>query len=241
MTYPFNYINQILLGDCLDLMPQIPDKSIDMVLADLPYGMTNQNKWDSIIPMDKLWGEYNRVIKDNGAIVLNAMQPFSSKLMAYATVPFKYEWIWVKENTTGFLNAKKQPLRKHESILVFYKEQCLYNPQMGEGKPYKGKTGHPTSNYGKFFQIELDNKGTRYPTSILNFPRDAHNKLHPTQKPVALMEYLIKTYTNEGEIVLDNCCGSGSSLVGCRNLNRRFVGMERDEAIFEVAKTRLGL
>jgi DNA modification methylase len=219
-------------------MKDIPDKSIDMILCDLPYG-TTRNKWDSVISLNKLWEQYNRIIKDNGAIVLFSQMPFSAELVHSNLKLFKYEWIWQKENGTGFLNAKKMPLKIHENILVFYKKTPTYNPQMRKGfKPYTQKSGRGSNNYGQQVQVITNNEGQRYPIDIIEFKRDA-NKLHPTQKPVALLEYLIKTYTNENDTVLDNCMGSGSTGVACINTNRNFVGIELDETYFKIAKNRI--
>ena len=225
-------------GDCLELMKEIPDKSVDMVLCDLPYG-TTRNKWDSVIPLNKLWKQYERIIKDNGAIVLFSQMPFSAELVHSNLKLFKYEWIWQKDNGTGFLNAKKMPLKIHENILVFYKKLPLYNPQMRTGfKPYKCKQGRHSANYGAYEQGHItESNGERYPIDIIKFKKDSG--LHPTQKPVELLEYLIKTYTNEGETVLDNCMGSGSTGVACINTNRNFIGMELDEHYFQIAKERL--
>ena len=194
-------------GDCLEVMKDIPDKSIDMILCDLPYG-TTKNKWDSIIPLDKLWQEYERIIKDNGCIALFGQTPFDKVLGSSNLKLLKYEWIWEKESGTGFLNAKKMPLKSHENILIFYKALPMYNPIMTAGKPYKCKQGSGSDNwnYNKEQGGHItENNGERYPKTILKFNRE--NGLHPTQKPVALLEYLIKTYTNEGDIVLDNCMG----------------------------------
>ena len=229
---------QIKQGDCLELMKEIPDKSIDMILCDLPYG-TTRNKWDSVIPLNKLWEQYERIIKDNGAIVLFSQMPFSAELVHSNLKLFKYEWIWQKDNGTGFLNAKKMPLKIHENILVFYKKLPLYNPQMRTGfKPYKCKQGRHSTNYGAYEQGHItESNGERYPIDIIEFQKDSG--LHPTQKPVALLEYLIKTYTNEGDTVLDNCMGSGSTGVACINTNRNFIGYELDEHYFQIAKERL--
>ena len=225
-------------GDCLEIMKDIQDKSVDMILCDLPYG-TTQNKWDSIIPLDKLWEQYNRIIKDNGAITLFAQTPFDKVLGVSNLKMLKYEWIWEKEQGTGFLNAKKMPLKNHENILIFYKKPPIYNPQMRKGKPYTLERNTFTVNYGKQVDmVRTENTGERYPLTILKFKRDKE-KLHPTQKPVALLEYLIKTYTNEGEIVLDNCMGSGSTGVACMNTNRKFIGIELDENYFNIAKERI--
>lgn len=225
-------------GDCLELMKNIPNKSIDMILCDLPYG-TTQNRWDTVIPLNDLWNQYKRIIKDNGAIVLFSQPPFDKILACSNLKMFRYEWIWQKENSTGFLNAKKMPLKIHENILVFYKKLPTYNPQMRLGfKPYKCKQGRHTTNYGNYKRGHLtESNGERYPIDIINFQREV--SLHPTQKPVALLEYLIKTYTNESETVLDNCMGSGSTGVACVNTNRNFIGFELDENYFNIAKTRI--
>ncbi len=225
-------------GDCLELMKSIPDKSIDMILCDLPYG-TTKNKWDSVIDLELLWQQYERIIKDNGCITLFAQQPFASVLGYSNLKNLKYEWIWEKDNGTGFLNAKKMPLKIHENILIFYKKPPTYNPQMRIGyKPYEQKSGRGSNNYGEQIRVITKNNGERYPIDIIKFKRDKE-KLHPTQKPVALLEYLIKTYTNENEVVLDNCMGSGSTGIACLNTNRKFIGFELDEQNFEIAKNRL--
>ena len=199
-------INKIHNIECIEGMKQmIPDRSIDMILCDLPYGITSC-RWDSVIPLDQLWEQYERIIKDNGAIVLTASQPFTSVLVTSNLKLFRYEWIWQKEQGVNFLLAKKQPLKVHESILVFSKRQTVYYPQMTRGKPYisgKGDSGEVT---GRVKKIQTKNEGYRYPKTILKFNRETG--LHPTQKPVALFEYLIKTYTLPGELVLDNCAGS---------------------------------
>ena len=229
-------------GDCLELMKNIPDGSVDLVLSDLPYG-TTRNKWDSIIPLDSLWEQYKRVIKDNGAIVLFSAEPFTSLLITSNIQWFRYDLIWSKTQGSDFLNANRKPLRSHENICVFYKKQPTYNPQKTDGKPYKAKSGETTSsNFGKFNgNHHTENKdGKRYPLSVLRFSGE-HNrgKQHPTQKPTDLLEYLIKTYTNEGEIVLDNSMGSGSCGVACANTNRNFIGIELDEGYFNIAKKRI--
>ena len=233
---------KLLHGDCLELMNDIPDKSVDMILCDLPYGVT-QCKWDIIIPFDKLWEQYNTIIKDNGAVVLFGNEPFTSLLICSNLKNFKYNWIWQKNKATGFLNAKKQPLNDNETISVFYKKQCTYNPQMTVAeKTYKrGMAKRSKSDcYGEekdFVQVET---GLRYPKRIQYFNNNhTREQLHPTQKPVELLEYLIKTYTNEDEVVLDNCMGSGSTGVACINTNRRFIGMEIEEKYFEIAKDRV--
>ena len=234
-------------GDCLELMKGIRDKSIDMILCDLPYG-TTQNKWDSIIPLGLLWEQYERVIKDNGMICLTSSEPFTNQLINSKPKKFKYyDLVWDKISTTGFLNAKRQPLRRHEQIICFYKKQPTYNPIMEvRGKPrnkrsYNKKQGDGDMCYGKFKNIESFNN-EYYPTSIIQITNAVQKgKVHPTQKPVALFEYLIKTYTNEGETVLDNCMGSGTTGVACKNLNRIFIGIELDEGYFKIAKERIGV
>ena len=227
-------------GDCLEIMKDIPDKSIDMILCDLPYG-TTRNKWDSVIDLKELWKCYERIIKDNGTIVLFSQMPFTAELVHSNLKLFRYEWIWQKDNGTGFLNAKKMPLKIHENILVFYKKIPTYNPQMRTGfKPYTCKQGSGSSNWNyneNFGGYVTENNGERYPIDIIKFKKDSG--LHPTQKPVALLEYLIKTYTNEEGVVLDNCMGSGSSGVACVNTNRNFIGIELDEKYFNIAKERI--
>ena len=236
---------KLMKGDCLELMKEIPDKSIDMILCDLPYG-TTACKWGSIIPLDGLWEEYNRIIKDKGMICLTCSEPFTNKLINSKSNKFKYyDLIWDKVGTTGFLNAKRQPLRRHEQILCFYKKQTKYNPiKEVRGKPrnkgsYNKRKGDGDMCYGKFENIASYNN-EYYPTSIIQISNASQkDKNHPTQKPVELFEYLIKTYTNEGETVLDNCMGSGSTGVACVNTNRRFIGMELDETYFNIAKERI--
>ena len=212
------------LGDCLELMRDIPDGSVDLVLCDLPYG-TTRNKWDSVIPLDRLWKEYKRVVKKNGAIVLFAQTPFDKILGASNLDMLKYEWIWEKPQGTGHLNAKKMPMKSHENILVFYRQLPTYNPQWEWGKPYN---------------VTNISDGRRYPKDVLRFGKAKTDKnLHPTQKPVALLEYLIKTYSDCGATVLDNSMGSGSCGVACVNANRRFIGIELDEGYFNIAKKRI--
>ena len=225
------------LGDCLELMKDIPDGSVDLVLCDLPFGVT-QNYWDNIIPFDKLWEEYHRVAKENAAFVLHCQQPFTSRLVISNEKEFKYCWHWHKKQCSGFLNAKKQPLRSCEDIAVFYRKQCTYNPQMRKGKSQLKNTGGRTSNYGKFTPKPYISE-MYYPTNMIEFPLPRFKKGHPTQKPVELLEYLIKTYTNDGETVLDNCMGSGSTGVACVNTNRNFIGIELDEGYFNIAKKRI--
>ena len=241
-------------GDCLEIMKNIEDESIDMILCDLPYG-TSACKWDSVIPFEPLWEQYSRIIKPFGAIVLFGSEPFSSALRLSNLDMYKYDWKWEKPNGANFLNFKYQPAKVHEDIMVFGKSatsyskngNMIYNPQMTEGTPYNQKSGQQRQDNGHVLgstvrspikQVYTENNGTRYPRSIQRFPLDK-DKLHPTQKPVALLEYLVKTYTNEGNIVLDNCMGSGSTGVACINTNRRFIGIELDENYFKIAKERM--
>lgn len=219
-------------------MAQLAAHSIDMIFTDLPYG-TTRNKWDVKIPLDKLWEQFLRLIKDDGAIVLFAQTPFDKILGASQLKLLKYEWIWVKRQGSGHLNAKKMPLKRHENLLVFYKKLPTYNPQMTEGKPYISKSSSKSSNYDKQRTVVTINDGVRYPSSILEFKSD--KGLHPTQKPVALCEYLIKTYTNAGDTVLDCCMGSGTTGVACMNTGREFIGIESSEKYFTTACQRLGI
>jgi site-specific DNA-methyltransferase (adenine-specific) len=210
-----------------------------MVLCDLPYG-TTRNKWDTVIPFDRIWRQYDRVLKENGCVVLFGCEPFTSFLITSNIEDFKYKITWKKDACTNFLNAKRQPLRQIEDICVFYKEQPIYNPQFKIGKPYKQMSGVPNGNYDVAHckRVETVNDGKRYPSDFVEFPK-VKKTLHPTQKPVALLEYLVKTYTNEGDTVLDNCMGSGSTGVACINTNRRFIGIELDENYFNIAKERI--
>lgn len=225
-------------GDCLELMKEIPDKSIDMILCDLPYG-TTRCKWDNIIPFSELWGGYLRVVKSNGAIVLFCKQPFTTELIHSNLNLFKYTLVWQKDNHDNPLMAKKRFLNITEDIAIFYQKQCTYNPQgiIEINKITKQGRGHSLSQKNDR-KSEYVQTFTNYPRNILTFKRDLPN-IHPTQKPVALLEYLIKTYTNEGETVLDNCMGSGSTGVACINTNRNFIGYELDEKYFEIAEKRL--
>lgn len=230
-------------GDCLEVMKDIPDKSVDMILCDLPFGVSVCD-WDKVLPINKLWEQYERIIKDNGTIVLFGTEPFASLMRTSNLRMYKYDWIWDKGNNSSPLLAKKQPLRVYEKILVFYKKQPIYNPQMTEGKPYKkdyGYTKHTNAINGTVM-IDNDNEsGLRYPINIIKFPMSRNNqkRLHPCQKPIDLLEYLIKTYTSENEIVLDNCMGSGSTGVACMNTNRNFIGIELDEQYFNIARERI--
>lgn len=225
-------------NDCLKILPTLPDHSVDMVLADLPYG-TTRNRWDSIIPMDQLWDQYKRLLKIGGVVALFGDEPFSSKLRLSNPKWYRYDWYWTKNSATGFLNANRMPLKRVETISIFYPKLPLYNPQKEIGyKPYTSMTGSKTKNYGKFKSIKTVNDGSRYPTNVLTFNK-VNKTIHPTQKPVDLLEYLIKTYTNEGMTVLDNTMGSGSTGVACKNLNRNFIGIEKDPDYFKLAKERL--
>ena len=230
-------------GDCLEIMKGIHDKSVDMILCDLPYGKT-KNKWDTVMPFDKLWEQYNRIIKDSGAIVLFAQDKFTAKLMVSNEKLHRYNLIWEKDRPSGFLNSKRMPLRSHEDICVFYKKLPIYNPIMWEGKECHsiGKangelTCKNNNNYGNFARVEREGN-LKYPRSVLNFNRP-HPPIHPTQKPVDLCEWLIKTYTNEDMIVLDNCMGSGTTGVACMNTSRKFIGIELDDTYFAIAKNRI--
>lgn len=231
---------KLMMGDCLELMSKIHDGSVDMILCDLPYG-TTRNKWDSVIPFDPLWAHYKRIVKDNGAIVLFSAEPFTSSLIMSNQRMFRYDLIWEKSSASGHLNSKRMPLRAHENICVFYKRLPLYNPQFCKGKPYKQTRRSFSKNYG----AQVPNNytcadGRRYPRSVVHEKKDSNgSKYHPTQKPVALLEYLIKTYTNENDTVLDNCMGSGSTGVACVNTGRRFIGIELDHKYFEIAKQRI--
>lgn len=231
----------LMLGDCLERMKEIPDGSVDMVLADPPYG-TTACKWDSVIPFEPMWAELKRIIKPNGAIVMTASQPFTTALIYSNMKEFKYEWIWKKSNGGGFLSANKAPLKRHENILIFSQKQPTYNPQKTKGKPYTARSSSGGGHLGeiasqKVAGWETKNNGDRFPVSHLEFKNETG--LHPTQKPVALMEYLIKTYTNEGETVLDFTMGSGTTGVAAKNTGRRFIGIEMDEKYFKIAQDRI--
>jgi DNA modification methylase len=240
-----NYLNKIIQGDCLIEMENLPDKSIDMILCDLPYG-TTRNKWDSIIDLNKLWEHYERIIKDRGAIVLTGQGIFTAKLILSNEKLFKYKMVWIKSKPTNFLNSKIQPLRKHEDVCVFYKKQPTYNPQMTMGMPYdKGiRKDQFTGSYGDFKPRHVKSNGERYPYDILTFEEDNIDDYvyiktaesegtvyHPTQKPIELGRYLIRTFTNPGDIVLDNACGSGSFLLSAMLENRQFIGIEKNEDV----------
>lgn len=243
-------LNEVYLGDCLELMSDIPDKSIDMILCDLPYG-TTKCKWDVIIPLDELWTHYTRIIKDNGAILLFAQTPFDKVLGSSNLKWLRYEWIWEKTQATGFLNAKRMPLKAHENILVFYKKLPKYNPQKTTGhKPINSYTKRPevqnkTDIYGDMKAVIKGGGETdRYPRTVQVFSSDKQvNKsngfIHPTQKPVKLLEYLIKTYTDEGDLVLDNAAGSSSTAIAAIRTGRDYIMMEKEEKYVTLSKKRI--
>tara|TARA_B100000035_G_scaffold122425_1_gene104157 strand:- start:318 stop:1130 length:813 start_codon:yes stop_codon:yes gene_type:complete len=234
--------NVLIEGDCLSVLKNFPSASIDMVLCDLPYG-TTQNKWDSVIDLDRLWSEYNRVVKPSGAIVLTSQGLFTAKIILSNEKYFKYKIVWEKSKPTNFLNAKKQPLRKHEDVCVFYRKPPTYNPQMREGKPYdKGvRKNQLTGSYGDFNATHVKSKGQRYPTDIIYFKSSESegDVFHPTQKPVELGRYLIKTYSNPGDIVLDNAFGSGSFLVSAALEERYFCGIEKNQDVHLFKKEKI--
>jgi len=236
---------EILLGDCLELMKDIPNGSIDMILCDLPYG-TTACKWDTIIPFDKLWEQYKRIIKPNGAIVLFGSQPFTSALVMSNPKMFRYEWIWDKVNLyTGTLLANKYPLKRHENIILFCNGTPNYNKQMRIGQPYsmvRNSKGVGQHTNPKYKRVKTINNGEHNPCSILEIEggNKSEKGLHPTQKPVALFEYLIKTYTNEGELVLDNTAGSGTTAIACLNTNRQFIVMEKEQKYYDIILKRVG-
>ena len=239
------FVNKVIQGDCLEVMKELPDKSIDLILCDLPYG-TTQNKWDSVINLEKLWFQYERIIKDDGAIALTSQGVFTAKLILSNEKLFKYKIVWIKSKSTNFLNAKKQPLRKHEDICIFYKKQPTYNPQMTQGESYdKGiRKDQYTGSYGDFKPRHVKSDGERYPNDIVQYEelniddfvyvKTAESEgpvLHPTQKPIELGRYLIKTYSNPGDVILDNTCGIGSFLLSAILENRKFIGIAKNEPI----------
>lgn len=241
---------QLMHGDCLDLMAQIPDGSVDMIMCDLPYG-TTACKWDSVIPFEPLWAHYKRVIKLNGAIVLTASQPFTTALISSNMEMFKYEWVWEKSKASNFVHSKHQPLKAHENVVVFSKSGAaqgssypmVYMPQFSDGEPYSrgfSTGGGRVTSGGLNGYTHKNATGQRHPRSVvkINNPSGTGH-LHPTQKPVALMEYLIRTYTNEGETVLDNCAGSFTTGVACLNTNRKFIGIEKDKTYFDIGSERM--
>lgn len=239
--------NTLFEGDCLKVMSKFSDNSIDMILCDLPYG-TTQNKWDSVIPLDKLWKEYERIIRTNGVIALTSQGVFTSQLMLSNLKLFRYKLVWVKSKATNFLNAKKQPLRKHEDICIFYRNykfKPTYHPQMAVGKPYnKGyRKNQLTGSYGDFNSIEVKSQGARYPSDVVYFKTaESEGKIyHPTQKPIELGRYLIRTYTNKGDLVLDNTSGSGSFLIAAALEDRKFVGIELNQETILHKKEKVDL
>ena len=239
----------LMLGDCLERMKEIPDGSVDLILADPPYG-TTACKWDSVIPLDKMWEQLKRVVKPNGAIVLFGAEPFSSLVRTSNLKDYKYDMFWLKSKVSGFVNAKKMPLRCIENISVFYSKLPTYNPQgllrvdkkVKNGTTHQVKTekGSSAVNGGRFKEGSYNQEFTNYPKQLVDFSSETKT-VHPTQKPVTLMEYLIKTYTNEKETVLDFTMGSGTTGVACMNTNRKFIGIEMDAGYFEIAKQRLGV
>ena len=241
-------LNKIYNEDCLEGMKRIEDKSVDMILCDLPYG-TTQNKWDSIIPFESLWKKYERIIKDNGAIVLTADGMFTANLMISNRKIWRYNLIWDRKKGKDVLNANRKPMKSHEDILVFYKKLPTYNKQYWYSTPYKRKRSkneelinHKSGeHYGNHVLVDSGSEdGRRNPLTVLEFPYSANKKqLHPTQKPVELFEWLIKTYTNEGETILDNCIGSGTTAIACLNTNRNFIGFEMDEEYYNLANERI--
>ena len=231
---------QLFEGDCLEIMKGIPDKSVDMILCDLPYG-TTACKWDTIIPFEPLWEQYKRIIKDNGAVVLTASQPFTSALVMSNPKMYRHQWVWNKNNSAGFATAKIRPFAICEDVMVFGKNRVNYYPQMEErGKP-RLKGGYSSSeNYGITPSKSKSKSNIYYPKNLLNYSSASQvGKIHPTQKPVALFEYLIKTYTNEGDLVLDNCAGSGTTGVACQNINRDCILIEKEHEYCEVIKKRI--
>lgn len=235
-------MTELLQGDCLELLRDVPAESVDMVLCDPPFGST-QNAWDCVIPTPPLWENLTRVCKPNAAMLFFSQMPFAAELVTSNRKMFRYEWIWQKSNKTGFLNAKKMPLKEHENILVFYQRLPTYNPQMQKGKTHtRNKSGSRSANYGKYFPLKSTTTDEYFPSDIISFPCIFHTnetQVHPTQKPVPLLEYLIRTYTDESETVLDCCMGSGSTGVAAINTGRGFVGIELDPGYFQIAQRRI--
>jgi site-specific DNA-methyltransferase (adenine-specific) len=233
-------MNELWLGDCLEAMNEIDHNTVDLLYCDLPYG-TTQCKWDTVIDLDKWWALVWKVCKPNAAVVLHSAQPFTATLVNSQIKYFKYDWVWEKSKATNYLNAKKQPLRAHESICVFYKKPPVYNPQMTQGTAYnKGTAKRETDVYGKQVAVEVKSEGQRYPRSVQYFvTAESEGKLHPTQKPIALAEYIIKTYTNEGDVMCDPTMGSATACLAARNLNRDYIGIELEEEYFFIAEQRL--
>jgi site-specific DNA-methyltransferase (adenine-specific) len=228
--------------DCFNVFPSIPDKSINLIVCDLPFGVTD-NSWDCVLPLDQLWAEYKRVLVDGGAIVLNAQMPFSAELVITNKKGFKSEYIWMKDKHSNFLNAKKMVMRKHESVLVFGKDKAglkTYNPQFTEGKPYRSRSRTKTKNYSYIHQENYlnENTGFRYPVSLLSFPV-VRRTSHPTEKPTSLVEYFIKTFSNPGDLVLDNCGGVGTAGVASLNTGRNCIVIEKEREYFDIGAVRL--
>jgi DNA modification methylase len=235
--------SKLILGECIEEMRKFEKESIDMILCDLPYG-TTQCSWDSVIPFKDLWEQYERIIKLNGAIILTAAQPFTSNLVMSNIKLFRYSLVWEKSKSTGYLNSKKMPMRAHEDILVFYKKLPVYNPQMVQGTPYDKGTAHrPTQVYREQKgQIHVKNEnGLRYPRSVQYFKTaESEGKVyHPTQKPIAMFEWLIKTYSNENDVILDNCLGAGTTAIAALRTNRKYIGIEINEEYYNISVERL--
>ena len=236
-----NEHGELYMGDCLEIMRNVDDGIIDMILCDLPYGITARNKWDTVISFEPLWNHYKRVIKPTGAIILTAAEPFSSLLVTSNPKMFRYDLIWEKSRGTGFLNANRMPLRNHEQILVFYKKLPTYNPQKTPGSPYTTVRKQIGTNYGMAREEQhktINKDGMRYPLSVMKYSIDKE-RFHPTQKPLLLFMNLIKTYSNEGDLVLDNCIGSGTTAVACQKLNRRFIGIELTQEYCDISVGRI--
>lgn len=231
---------ELYQGDCLEKMVEVPDHTVDMIFTDLPYGTTH-NVWDKRISLEELWKQYKRVLKSGGVVLLFSQQPFTTDLVNSNRKWFRYEWVWQKSRPVGFLNANRMPLRFHENIVVFYEHLPTYNPQKTPGKPYTSKGARYTTNYRPFKPIPTTNRdGMRYPRDVVTFSRgNSVGKIHPTEKPVDLLEYMIRTYTDAGDIVLDSCMGSGSCGVACQHLGRGFIGIEKDPGYFEAARKRI--
>jgi DNA modification methylase len=233
-------MKELWLADCLEAMNEIEKGTVDLLYCDLPYG-TTQCKWDTVVNLDEWWKLVWKITKPNAAVVLHTAQPFTATLVNSQIKFFKYEWIWEKSKATNYLNAKKQPLRAHESICVFYKKPPVYNPQMTQGSAYnKGTAKRETDVYGSQVAVEVKSAGERYPRSVQYFKTaESEGKLHPTQKPIALAEYIVKTYTNENDIICDPAMGSGTACLAAKNLNRGYIGIELDEDYYYIAEKRL--
>lgn len=245
-------IDKIYHGDCVDLMKEIPDKTVDCIICDLPYEVLNKSnakaKWDKIIPFELLWQHYERIVKDNGAIILFAQGMFTARLIMSNPKLWRYNLVWDKVAKSGFLNSRRMPLRQHEDICIFYKHLPIYNPQMVRCKPHernhsKGKGKHKSTNscYGNYKETPTTISDMKFPTSILRIPKEHKNGhfFHPTQKPVGLIRYLVRTYTNEGDLVLDNCIGSGTTAVAAIKEKRHFIGMELNKEYYDIACKRV--